>query len=71
MCYYNMFGKKVSSMLNILLCSDAGTEGVRGATGLPIFGRSVNPIPTGGGHIIPTYYYWPLIFFTFRHHCLA
>ena len=24
----------------------------------PIFGRSVNPIPTGGGQIIPTYYYW-------------
>ena len=29
----------------------------------PIFGRSVNPIPTGGGHIIPTYYYWPPNFF--------
>ena len=27
----------------------------------PIFGRSVNPIPTGGGQIIP-------IFFTLRHH---
>ena len=27
--------------------------------GPPIFGRSVNPIPTGGGQIIPTYYYWP------------
>ena len=25
----------------------------------PIFGSSVNPIPTGGGQIIPTYYYWP------------
>ena len=24
-----------------------------------IFGRSVNPIPTGGEQIIPTYYYWP------------
>ena len=24
----------------------------------PIFGRSVNPIQTGGGQIIPTYYYW-------------
>ena len=21
--------------------------------------QSVNPIPTGGGQIIPTYYYWP------------
>ena len=26
---------------------------------LPIFGRSVNPIPTGGGQIIPIYYYCP------------
>ena len=26
----------------------------------PIFGRSVNPIPTRGGQIGPTYYYWPL-----------
>ena len=26
-------------------------------------GRPVNSIPTGGGHIIPTYYYWhPQIF---------
>ena len=25
----------------------------------PIFGRSVNPIQTGGGQIIPTYCYWP------------
>ena len=29
----------------------------------PIFGRSVNPIPTGGGQIIPTYYYFPPKFF--------
>ena len=35
--------------------SDAGTGG---ATGPPIIGWSVNPIPTGGGQIIPTYYYW-------------
>ena len=28
------------------------------ATGPQIFGRSVNPIPTGGWQIIPTYYYW-------------
>ena len=27
-----------------------------------IFGRSVNPIHTGGGHIFLTYYYWPPIF---------
>jgi hypothetical protein len=30
-------------------CSDAGTGGARGATGPPIFGGSVNPIPTGEG----------------------
>ena len=29
----------------------------------PIFGRSVNPIHTGGGQIFPTYYYWPPNFF--------
>ena len=29
-------------------------------------------IPTGGGQIIPTYYYWhPPKFFTFRHHCIV
>ena len=39
--------------------SDAGTGGARGALAPPIFGSSVNPIPTGGGQIIPTYYYWP------------
>ena len=38
------------------LCSDVGT---RGGPPLPLFGRSVNPIPTGGGQIIPSYYYWP------------
>jgi hypothetical protein len=39
--------------------------GSQGATAPPppIFGRSVNPIPTEGGQIIPTYYYWhPQIF---------
>ena len=25
----------------------------------PIFGSSVNPILTGGGHIMPTNYHWP------------
>ena len=30
----------------------------------PIFSISVNPIPTGGGQIIPTYYYWPPKFFS-------
>ena len=41
--------------------SDAGTgtgggAGGQGATGPPYLAdqRSVNPIPTGGGHIIPT-----------------
>ena len=32
------------------LGSDAGTGG---ATGPPIFGRSVNPIPTGEGRLSP------------------
>jgi len=32
--------------------------GARGATDPPIFGKSVNPIPTGAGQIIPTHYYW-------------
>ena len=27
------------------------------------FGRSVNPIPTGGGQIMPPNYYWPPDFF--------
>ena len=30
--------------------------GAGGAT--PIFGRSVNPIPIGGGQIMPPNYYW-------------
>ena len=30
----------------LLRHSDAGTGGARGATGPPIFGRSVNPIQT-------------------------
>ena len=46
-------------------------RGLGGATGPPIFGRSVKPISTGGGQIIPTYYYCPpTYFFTFRHHCI-
>ena len=52
------------------LSRDAGTEGVGGGgTGPPIFGRSVDSIPTGEGRlstdfllrnpwIIPTLYYW-------------
>ena len=35
------------------LYSDAGTGGARGATGPPIFGRSVNPISTGEGRLSP------------------
>ena len=34
-------------------------RGPGGPLAPPIFGRSVNPIPTGGGQIIPTTYYWP------------
>jgi len=33
--------------------SDAGIGGAKGATGPPIFGRSVNPIPTGEGRLSP------------------
>ena len=36
------------------MLSGAGTGGTGGATGPPIFGRSVNPIQTGGGQIMPT-----------------
>ena len=39
---------------NYLDNNGAGTGGARGATGPPMFGRSVNPIRTGGGQIIPT-----------------
>ena len=31
----------------------------RGHCPSPLFGRSVNPIPTGGGQIIPTYFTAP------------
>ena len=33
--------------------------GAGGARAPPVFGRSVNPISTRGGHIIPTQYYVP------------
>jgi hypothetical protein len=59
--------------------SDTGTGcACGGEAGGPLppppqfFGRSVNPFPTGGEHIIPTYYYCPPPqFFTFLHHCTA
>ena len=34
--------------------SAAGTGGPGGPLALPIYDRSVNPIPTGGGQIMPT-----------------
>ena len=34
-----------------------GGGGARGAQAPPVFGRSVNPISTSGGQIIPTQYY--------------
>ena len=46
---YRLMHIYVDNLRSALLPSDAGTEGG--------FGRSVNPIPTGGGQIIPTYYY--------------
>ena len=33
-----------------------GGGGQGGYCPLPIFSRSVNPIPSGGGQIIPTYF---------------
>ena len=47
-----------------LVVHKAGPSQAEGAGGArappPLFGRSVNPIPTGGGgHIIPTQYYVP------------
>ena len=30
----------------------------------PIFGRSVNPIQTGGAQTVPTYYFWPPQYFS-------
>ena len=36
-----------------MLDSEAGTVGARGVTGPPIFGKSVNPIPTGEGRLFP------------------
>ena len=44
-------------------CRNRG-EGAGGPLApIPIFGRSVQPISTWGGQIIPTYYYWPPNFF--------
>jgi hypothetical protein len=45
------------SPLSLAVVPEPGGPG--GPLAPPIFGRSVNPIPTGGGQIIPTYYYWP------------
>ena len=58
--------------ISIMYDSDAGTGGPGGPLAPPIFGRSVNPIPTRGGQTIPPYYYGPPPpkFFTFRHHCM-
>ena len=59
--------------INIQWCRNRGGAGggARGPlTPPPIFRKSVNPIPTGEGQIIPTYYYCRPIFFTFRHHCI-
>ena len=53
------------------ICSSFSS--VMSEPGGPIFGRSVNPIPSGEGQIIPTYYNCPppkkKDFFTYRHHC--
>jgi len=38
----------------LIVGSGAGTRGPGGPLAPPIFGRSVNPIQTGGGQIMPT-----------------
>ena len=46
-------------------CRNPGGGGGAGGFMPPsIFSRSVNPMPTGGGQIIPTYYYCPLQIFS-------
>ena len=50
--------------------SDAGTKGARGATDPPIFGRSVDSIPTRGGQIISAYYNCPPPHNFFHHSAL-
>ena len=51
---------------SITVMPELGGQGGQGGhwPPLPIFGRSVNPILTGGGQIIPIYYYWPLQIFS-------
>ena len=67
------YGQKRWLMSKQMRCStsDAGTGGgARGLLAPPIFARSVKPIPTEGGQIIPIYILVlaPPNFFTFRHH---
>ena len=49
----NVFWQRPALARCIVLSSDAGTGGARGATAPPIFGRSVNPIWTGEGRLSP------------------
>jgi hypothetical protein len=45
----------ISTVTYLYIFSGAGTGGTRGATGPPIFGRPVNPIPTMGGRFWPPF----------------
>jgi hypothetical protein len=53
------FSKIKYRWIGRMLISDARTGGARGALEPPIFGRSVKPIPTRGGQIIPNFSHLP------------
>ena len=74
-CNSEMTKRKYLLSSRVTVVPEPGGPG--GPLAPPIFGRSVNPIRTGGGQIIPTYYYWPLQCFSpsgitvLEHHCWA
>ena len=55
MCFFVLKNGKDLTLSYCLFtsCRDAGTGGTGGALALPIFGRSINPIPNKGGQILP------------------
>ena len=58
----------VKKFLQDIDLSGAGIRGPKGPVAHPIIGKSVNPIQTEGGQIMPTITTAPPKFFTFRHH---
>ena len=50
-------------LLNFIVSVVPEPGGPGGPLAPPIFGRSVNPVQTRGGQIIPTFYYWPPVVF--------